>query len=168
MGVVLVQLARAAGGRVIGAARVTRKLDAVRKAGAETAVDYTEPGWAERVRELTAGHGADVVLDGAGGQLGRAAFEVTADGGRFSAHGLSDGGFAGLDAEEAERRGVAVQPIAQHAPAEFRRLATAALAEAAAGRITPLIGQTFPLARAADAHAAIEARTTMAKTLLLT
>jgi NADPH2:quinone reductase len=168
MGVVLVQLARAAGGQVIGAARGTRKLDAVRKAGAETAVDYTEPGWAERVRELTAGHGADVVLDGAGGQLGRAAFEVTADGGRFSAHGLSDGGFAGLDAEEAERRGVMVQPITQHAPAEFRRLATAALAEAAAGRIAPLIGQTFPLACAADAHAAIEARTTVAKTLLLT
>lgn len=168
LGVVLVQLARAAGGQVIGAARGTRKLDAVRKAGAETAVDYTEPGWAERVRELTAGQGADVVLDGAGGQLGRAAFEVTADRGRFSAHGLSDGGFAGLDAEEAERRGVTVQPIAQHAPAEFRRLATEALAEAAAGRITPVIGQTFPLARAADAHAAIEARATVAKTLLLT
>ncbi len=43
----------------------------------------------------------------------------------------------------------------------------AALAEAAAGRIRPVIGQVFPLARAADVHAALEARTAVAKTLLL-
>jgi NADPH2:quinone reductase len=61
-----------------------------------------------------------------------------------------------------------VHGIGQHAPAEFRRLATAALAEAAAGRIKPVIGQTFSLARAADAHAALEARAAVAKTLLLT
>lgn len=42
-----------------------------------------------------------------------------------------------------------------------------ALAEAAAGRLRPTIGQTFPLARAGDAHAAMEARTTLGKTLLL-
>jgi NADPH:quinone reductase len=167
MGVVLVQLARTAGGRVIGAARGGRKLDAVRDAGAEAAVDYSEPGWTDQVRMLTAGHGADVVFDGAGGQLGRAAFDVTADGGRFSAHGTSDGGFAHADAAQASRRGVTVRPLTPHAPGEFLRLATAALAEAAAGRIWPVIGQTFPLTRAADAHAAIEARTTIAKTLLV-
>src|SRR5216683_2521510 len=91
--VLLVQLARAAGGQ--------RKLDVIRDAGAEAAVDYSEPDWTERVRELTAGRGAEVVFDGAGGRLGRAAFEVTASGGRFSAHGMSDGGFAGIDAAEA-------------------------------------------------------------------
>jgi NADPH:quinone reductase-like Zn-dependent oxidoreductase len=37
---------------------------------------------------------ADVVFDGAGGPLGRSAFDVIAVGGRFSAHGTSDGGFA--------------------------------------------------------------------------
>jgi len=53
-------------------------------------------------------------------------------------------------------------------PAVFRQQAAAALAEAAAGRIRPVIGQVFRLARAADAHAALEARTAVAKTLLLT
>jgi NADPH2:quinone reductase len=110
----------------------------------------------------------EVVFDGAGGRLGRAAFDVTADGGRLSAHGVSDGGFASIDAQEAGRRWITVQPIAQYQPAEFRRLAATALAEAAAGRITPVIGQTFPLERAADAHAAIEGRNAIAKTLLLT
>jgi NADPH:quinone reductase len=168
MGVLLVQLARAAGGRVIGAARGGVKLGLVRDAGAEAAVDYSAPGWTAGVRELTAGHGVDVVFDGAGGRLGQAAFGVTAPGSRFSAHGMSDGGFARIDAQEAAGRGITIHGIEPHQPATFRRLAASALAEAAAGRLKPVIGQTFPLARAADAHAALEARATVAKTLLLT
>jgi NADPH:quinone reductase len=46
-------------------------------------------------------------------------------------------------------------------------LSNAALEEAAAGRLKPVIGQTFPVERADDAHAAIEARETIGKTLLL-
>jgi NADPH:quinone reductase len=170
MGVLLVQLARAAGGRVIGAARGARKLRVVREVGAEMVVDYSEAGWAGRVRELTGDRGVDVVFDGAGGRLGGAAFEITARGGRFSAHGMSDGGFAGIGPGDADRRGVTVRGIeeAGFSPADFRRLVAQALAEAAAGRIRPVIGQTFPLEQAADAHAAIEARSTIGKTLLLT
>lgn len=168
MGVLLVQMARRAGGRVIAAARGTPKLAVARQAGAEAVVDYSEPGWAGRVREITGGHGADVVFDGAGGRLGGAAFDVTAPGGRFSAHGVSDGGFAGIDQKDAKARKITVSGIEPYAPADFRRLAAAALAEAAAGRIRPVIGQTFSLERAADAHVAMEARTAIAKTLLLT
>jgi NADPH:quinone reductase len=168
MGVLLVQLASAAGARVIGAARGARKLEVVRAAGAELALDYSEPGWAKQVDEVTGGRGADVVLDGAGGRLGGAAFEVTAAGGRFSAHGVSGGGFAAFEAGEAARRGITVHGIPQPEPADLRRLAASALADAAAGRIRAVIGQTFPLERAADAHAALEARTAIAKTLLLT
>ena len=52
-------------------------------------------------------------------------------------------------------------------PELSRELTQAALAEAAAGRLHPLIGQRFPLTEAAAAHAAIEARTTTGKTLLV-
>jgi NADPH2:quinone reductase len=52
-------------------------------------------------------------------------------------------------------------------PDESRELTLAAVAEATAGRLRPVIGQTFPLERAADAHAAIEARATIGKTLLI-
>lgn len=65
-------------------------------------------------------------------------------------------------------RGITVYGIEPYDPAAFRAQAAAALTEAAAGRLEPVIGQTFPLGRAADAHAAIEARATVAKTLLLT
>src|SRR6266542_4004320 len=116
------------------------------------------------------GAGPDVVFDGAGGQIGLAAFEATARGGRFSAHGAASGGFAAIDPQEAERRGVTVRGIEQvrgAAPEIARRRLERALAEAAAGRIRPVIGQTFPLERAADAHAAIESRDVLGKTLLV-
>jgi NADPH2:quinone reductase len=170
MGILLVQLAHAAGANVIGAARGKRKLDLVREQGAAVVVDYSEPGWVARVREATGGAGADVVFDGAGGEIGRAAFEVTAHGGRFSAHGAPSGGFAVLDSGERERRGVTVGGIEhlQLAPEDMRRVLARALDEGAAGRMRPVIGQTFPLERAADAHAAIEAREVIGRTLLLT
>lgn len=169
LGVLLVQLAHAAGARVIGAARGKEKLDLAREFGTDAVVDYSEPGWPERVLEATGGAGADVVFDGVGGRIGGAAFEVTARGGRFSAHGAPSGGFAEIDPQEAQRRGVTVRGIeqVQFAPADAKRLAERALSEAAAGRIRPVIGQTFPLERAADAHAAIEARGVIGKTLLL-
>lgn len=58
--------------------------------------------------------------------------------------------------------------LGDHDPIAFRAHATTALGVAAAGRVRPVIGQTFPLDRAAEAHAAIEARAALAKTLLLT
>lgn len=169
LGSLLVQLAHAAGAHVVAAARGGRKLDLARELGAGTVVDYSEPGWPERVREATGGEGADVVFDGVGGQIGQAAFEVTARGGRFFAYGVPSGEFAQVDPAEAERRGVSVRGIeqVQFAPEDARRLAERVLAEAVAGRIRPVIGQTFPLERAADAHTAIEARDAIGKTLLL-
>jgi NADPH2:quinone reductase len=167
MGVLLIQLARAAGGRVVGAARGERKLAVARAAGAEAVADYSEPDWASQVRELTDGHGADVVFDGGGGALGRAAFAAVADGGRFSAHGTSDGGFAQVGEAQARSRGVRLSGIPPYAPEVFRRHGATALAETAAGRIRPVIGQRFPLASASAAHAALENRTAVGKTLLL-
>ncbi|WP_119729537.1 zinc-binding dehydrogenase [Thermomonospora amylolytica] len=164
MGVLLVQLARAAGAHVIAAARGERKLALARELGADEVVDCSGDGWTEGLGEV------DVVLDGVGGDVGRAAFEVVARGGRFSAHGAPAGGFTAVDPEEARRRGVTMRGIAdlQYGMADRARLAAAALAEAAAGRIRPVVGQTFPLEQAAEAHAAIESRRVVGKTLLLT
>jgi NADPH2:quinone reductase len=160
MGVLLVQLARAAGAVVIAAAHGTHKSELLLELGADVAVDYSAPDW---VRE------ADVVLDGIGGSLGVVAFEAMAFGGRFSAHGAPSGGFAPIDPVEAKRRGITLFGIddVRRSELDSRRLAARALAEAAAGRLKPVIGQVFPLAQAADAHAAIEARTVIGKTLLI-
>jgi NADPH2:quinone reductase len=110
-----------------------------------------------------------VIFDGAGGVLGEAAFRIIADGGRFSAHGAASGGFASIDPDEARRRRITVRGIdqVQFEPGKFELMAGRALTAAAEGTIKPFIGQTFPLERAADAHAALESRSTLGKTLLL-
>ncbi|MEU4406483.1 zinc-binding dehydrogenase [Streptosporangium sp. NPDC023963] len=169
VGSLLVQLARAAGARVVGAARGARKLDLARDLGAEAVVDYSDPDWTKRVREATGGPGPDVVFDGVGGEIGQAAFEATADGGRFSVHGASSGEVTVIDPARARRHGVEVIGIEQlfgFGP-KMRHWAEQVMSETVAGRIRPIIGQTFPLEHAADAHAAIESRSALGKTLLL-
>lgn len=162
VGSLLVQLATGAGARVVAAAGGERKLQVARELGADEVVDYTDPAWTERVRD-----GVDVVFDGVGGEIGRAAFELVRPGGRFCAFGLASGTFTQIPDSEAAGRNVAVVRAARPTPEGMRELTKAALAEAQAGRLRPVIGQTFPLEDAAKAHGAIEARETVGKTLLL-
>lgn len=169
LGIVSVQLARHRAARVVAVARDERKLTRIRQLGADAVIDSESPDWVEQARMALGGEGADVILDNVGGRVGEAAFAAIAPGGRFSGHGTPSGQFAAIDPSEAQRRGVTVRGIGdvQLSDSDLKRLTEDALAEAAAGRLTPVIGQTFPLARAADAHAAIEARTVFGKTLLI-
>jgi NADPH:quinone reductase len=102
-----------------------------------------------------------VVFDGVGGELARSAFAFLRRGGRMLSYGLASGSWAGVTPEEAAARGVAlVQP--DRSPEALRDATVSALS----GGLKPVIGQRFPLERAADAHAAIESRATIGKTLL--
>jgi NADPH2:quinone reductase len=159
VGSLLVQLAKAAGAEVIGVAGGARKVAGVRELGADLAVDYRDPDWLERVGPV------DVVFDGVGGEIGTAAFKLLRRGGRMVVFGLSSGSWAETPDAEVEARGLTVVRGIGN-PAEMREFTRSALAEAAAGRLRPVIGQRFPLERAADAHAAIESRSTLGKTLL--
>lgn len=168
LGALLVQLAHKAGARVLAAARGEHKLALAARLGADAIVDYSRPDWAKQARKLTAGQGAEVVFDGIGGEIGHAAFGVTAAGGRYSAHGTPGGGFAPIDPGDATSRGITVLGIdrVQLDQAAVTRLTSLALSRAADGHIAPVIGQTFPLEGAADAHRSIESRAVIGKTLL--
>jgi NADPH:quinone reductase len=148
----------------VAAAGGERKLELARELGAGVAVDYREPDWPERVREARGG--VDVVFDGVGGEVARGAFELLAPGGRMLSFGLASGEWAPVSGEDAAARGARLVRPGRPTPEEQRELTESALAEAAAGRLRPVIGQRFPLERAADAHAAIESRATVGKTLL--
>ncbi|HEV7578796.1 MAG TPA: zinc-binding dehydrogenase [Mycobacterium sp.] len=166
VGSLLVQLASGAGAHVIGAAGGERKLAVARELGARTLVNYLDPLWTLRLHEQV--ERVDVVFDGVGGAIGRAAFELLGHGGRFVPFGMASGAFAPVSDGDAEARGVTLHRNLARTPDELRAFVQAALNEAVAGRLRPLIGQTFPLEHAADAHLAIEQRTTIGKTLLLT
>ncbi|HEY6594207.1 MAG TPA: zinc-binding dehydrogenase [Asanoa sp.] len=161
VGILLVQLAKTAGAFVIAAAGGARKLDVARDVGADVAVDYTATSWVDGAGRL------DVVFDGVGGTVARSAFDLLDPGGRMISYGLASGTWTDVKDEEAAARGVTIVRGARGTPEELRTFTAAALAEAAAGRLRPLIGQRFPLERAADAHAAMESRTTVGKTLLV-
>jgi NADPH:quinone reductase len=159
LGTLLVPMLKAAGAVVIGAARGVRKLEFIREWGADQAVDYSVPGWTDQVGEV------DVVFDGTGGDIGSAAYALLRPGGRFLAYGSSAGEFPRTDPA---REDVTVVGILEMGKGIDKREAlTEMLAKAAAGEITPLVGQTFPLDQVWAAHEAIETRQTVGKTLLL-
>lgn len=165
VGTVLVQLTRAAGATVVAAAGGEHKLALARELGAAVTADYRQADWAEAVREAVGG--LDVVFDGVGGDIARAAFDLLDPGGRMLSFGLASGTWADVPAEIAAARDVSVRRAPFAAPKDMPRFARSALAEAAAGRLRAVIGQRFPLERAADAHAAVESRSTVGKTLLV-
>jgi len=157
LGILLTQAAAAAGATVVGLAGGPAKTARV---AADTVIDYTEPGWEERVPAGT------VLLDGTGGAVGRALFERMSPGGRVVLFGWSSGRPFTFDVGDLFRLGVTVScaigaRIAAW-PGGMRALETAALAR----RWVPAT-TTFPLADAAGAHVAMESRQTVGKTVLI-
>ncbi|MEU8784260.1 zinc-binding dehydrogenase [Streptomyces sp. NPDC048637] len=181
IGSLLVQHAKNTGATVIGLAGGTAKVTRVRELGADLAVDYTRDGWPSLVRAFLDGRdaaGATLVFDSVGGAPGRAAVDLLAKGGRHLVFGWSSGGLltgGPLEFAEGEltARGITSEqvlgpPMLARAGGgnPLRTLETAALAEAAAGRLVPAV-QHFPLAEAAAAHQALESRATMGKVVLV-
>jgi NADPH2:quinone reductase len=168
MGLLLIQLAHNAGAQVIAAARGEEKLQLSRAQGADVLIDYSKPSWEKLVLEATGNHGADIVFEGAGGELGAAAFRAVKNGGWFSAHGAPSGGFAAVDPAEAERRGVTLKGIMDLRADSTTTTITGAdvITRAAAGDLIPVIDQLYDLDHVADAHRALEDRTLRGKALI--
>ena len=170
LGTLLVQAARAAGAAVVGLAGGPAKVERVRANGATGAVDYRVPGWPDAVGAALGDRAPTVLLDGVGGEAGRAALELLAPGGRVVMFGSSSGEMLALTSGDLYARGLtasaAVGPRLLQRPGGLRELEARALDEAAAGRLVPAV-QPFPLAEAAAAHAALEARATTGKVVLV-
>jgi NADPH2:quinone reductase len=171
LGSLLVQAARAAGATVVGVAGGEAKVARAREQGANVAVDYSAPDWDARVRAALDGREVTVALDGVGGALGRGALELLGPGGRLILFGFASGEPTPLTVGDLFARGLTVAAAIgarmQRRPGGLRDLEEQALAAAASGRLVPLVGQRFPLAEAAAAHVAIEARATVGKTVLV-
>ncbi len=169
LGTLLVQYARNAGATVVGLAGGPDKTARVRANGADLAVDYTAPSWPAEVRTHLGGRTATVVLDGVGGEVAREAVALLGPGGRhlvfgWSADGIRDGGPYVVEGVTEQVLGPVMMRKAG-GPDPVRTLELRALAEAAAGRLTPAV-QRFPLSEAAAAHHALETRRTTGKVVL--
>jgi NADPH2:quinone reductase len=170
-GLLLVQLLKTAGATVIGTCSTAEKETLVRGAGADHVIRYTEREFAPEVREWTRGRGADVVYD----SVGRSTFEGSLASlrprGLLVLFGQSSGPVPPFDLGRLNAMGslFVTRPSLAHYTADRAELelrAGAVLDAIAAGRLHVRIGAEFPLARAADAHRALEGRATTGKVLL--
>lgn len=170
LGTLFVQAARHAGAMVVGAAGGAKKVERVRKNGADVAVDYAKDGWDDEVRGALGERNVTVVLDGVGGDAGRTAFGLLGGGGRFVMFGYSSGALTQITSSDLAGNGLtamwALGPAILSRPGGIRALETKALAEAAAGRLVPVVTR-FPLDQAAEAHRALEERRTVGKVVLI-
>lgn len=161
IGTWLVPMLKDDGVRVLAAAHGHEKTALAAARGADVVLDYSNEGW-------TAGADGpvDVVFDGAGGDLGAAAFDLLRPGGKFFSYGSAAGDFAGVE-ERAAERNIEVVGIHENFTVEDMRQAMGeALRLLAAGRLKPVIGQRLPLEQAAQAHRAMDERRVLGKTVL--
>lgn len=172
IGVAAIQLAAALGHRVFATAGSDEKARACEALGAERGINYRTEDFVAVVKELTDGRGVDVILDMVGGDYLPREIDCLADDGRIGLIAVQGGSKATLDLGQVLRRRLSVsgstlrpRPVAfKAAIAQHLRTTVWPLIEA--GKIKPVIYQTFPLEKANEAHALMEASTHVGKIML--
>jgi NADPH2:quinone reductase len=169
-GAAAVQLAAAAGARVLATAGGEAKVAIARGHGAQVAWDSRAPGFdlVAAVREATGGRGVDVVFDPVGGDLFDASRRVVAFEGRYVVVGNASGRVPELPTNHLLVKNYAVLGLhwglyRDHRPEVLRAGHDAVVAEILAGRLAPPVGEVRPFGGAAAAVAAIAAGATTGK-----
>jgi len=172
VGLLLVQMAKGRGARVIGTVGTEAKAVLAREAGADEVILYAQEDFLEAVKRLTGGRGVDVVYDSVGKTTAEKSLDCLVPRGMAVFYGNASGPVPPIDPLVLSRKGSLfltrpslVHYIADRASLEAR--AADVLGEAAAGRLKVRIDRTSPLAEAAEAHRALEGRQTTGKVLLI-
>jgi len=171
-GLLLCQIAKMRGARVIGTVSTPEKAALARAAGADDVIFYTEQDFEVEVKRLTGGQGVQVVYDSVGRTTFDKGLNVLAPRGMMVLFGQSSGAVAPLDPQVLNQKGslVLTRPTLHHfiaTRAELLARAGDVLGWVRSGRLKVRIGLELPLAQAAEAHRRLEARGTTGKVLLL-
>ena len=172
VGLLLVQWARALGARVIATVGSDAKAAIAREHGAHEVVVIPRDDLVARVRELTAGKGVPVVYDSIGHDTFAASLDCLRRLGLMVSYGNSSGAVPAFSPLELSRRGslYLTRPTLFDYTAtkgELHRAARELFQVVADGAMRIRVGQTYPLADAARAHADLEARRTTGSTVLI-
>ena len=171
VGLLLVQMARAIGARVIGTASSEEKAALAREAGADEVIVFTKQDFEDEVKRLTGGKGVDVVYDG----VGKATFEKNLNvmrlRGMLVLYGMSSGPVPPVDPAKLSEKGslyMARTTLAHFTATREELLArtSALFGMIADGKLKVRVAKTYPLAEAAQAHREMEARKIAGKILL--
>jgi NADPH2:quinone reductase len=170
VGLVLTQMAKAKGLRVITTVSNDAKEDLSRRAGADEVLRYGGDV-AERVREFTGGIGVPVVYDGVGADTFEQSLAATAVRGIVVLFGASSGPVPPFDLQRLNAAGSisVIRPTLKHFSADADELAWRAgdvMGGIAAGTVTVRVGHTYPLADARQAHIDLQSRATTGSVVL--
>lgn len=171
VGLLLVQVARLRGARVIGTTSTRQKAELARAAGADEVVLYTEESFVERARAATGGRGVDVVYDSVGATTFHDSLRALRPRGMLVSFGQSSGAVPPIEPLLLSRLGslFLTRPMLAHYTAErpeLLRRAGDVLGWVRDGRLDVRIDRVLPLADAAAAHRLLESRATSGKLLL--
>lgn len=172
VGLLLVQMARRAGARVIGTVSTDEKEQLARQAGADEIIRYTEQDFAEEVMRLTADRGVDVVYDSVARSTFEKGLNVLRPRGYMVLFGQSSGPLEPIDPAILNTKGslFLTRPSLVHyvqSRQELLARSRTVLDWIGRGELDLRIGHRFELAAASDAHRALQGRKTSGKVLLL-
>jgi NADPH2:quinone reductase len=168
----LCQLAKHRGAWVVGTTSTPEKAQQARHAGADEVILYTQQDFVAEVKRLTGGQGVQVVFDSVGKTTFDGSLDCLARRGVMVLCGQSSGPVPPLDPQILNRKGslYLTRPTIAHYVATQQELSARAgelLGWIKDGWLKVHVDRTFPLARAADAHVALESRQTVGKVLLV-
>jgi NADPH2:quinone reductase len=172
VGLLLCQIAKRRGARVIGTVSTESKAALARQAGAGDVILYTRQDFVAEVKRLTGGAGVRAVFDGVGRETFERGFDCLRPRGVMALFGQSSGPVDPVDPQILSAKGslFLTRPTLFHyiaSRAELERRAGDVLGWVADGTLTPRIDREIPLAEAAEAHRALASRGTSGKLLLI-
>jgi len=172
VGIAAIQLAKRAGAIVLATASRDDKLERLKPLGLDHGINYRDGDFVAAVRELTGGHGADVIVDSVGGRTLAGSIEAAAYRGRIAYVG-SAGRDATQPSFDALRPGnktvsgifLGAELMLNHA--RVHAMIGRHLADIARGTLQVVVDRRYPLAEAAAAHAYVESRQAFGRVLLV-
>jgi NADPH:quinone reductase len=172
VGLLLCQMARRRGARVIGTVSTEEKAARAREAGADEVILYTQTDFVAEVKRLTGGRGIQVVYDSVGRTTFEKGLDLLVPRGMMVLYGQSSGPVEPFNPQVLSTKGSLYLTRPSIGPytatrAELIERAGDVLGWVADGSLLLRVDREFPLARAADAHRALESRATSGKLLLL-
>jgi NADPH2:quinone reductase len=171
VGIVAVQIAKAAGARVIGTVSSANKAALVTEYGADDVINYATQDFAVEANRLTDGRGVDLILDAVGATTLDKGITCLAPFGHLILYGRAGGPPEPLNLFRLFEKSTKVSGFTLYTvaavPDVMRRGIEESFKLIADGKLKLLVGKSFPLAEAADAHKFIESRQSTGKLVLI-
>ena len=171
VGILAVQIAKAAGARVIGTVSSDNKMDIVKQYGADAVINYVNHNFDEEAKKLTDGKGVDLILDAVGKPTVEKGLKCLKPFGHLILYGRAGGIPDPLNLMALFQNSLKVSGFVLYTVSSLPDVHQAGIEKSfqlmGQGKLKMLIGKTFPLTEAAEAHRHMESRASVGKLVLI-